>query len=471
MELKGKKIAVLGLGAVGLSLIRALAKAGAQVAGLGYENPAENARIEAELKKINVKTVFHPIAPDGLMGFDYVVMAPFGGMHLEAFEYASQHGKTALNDLDFIFPFLRGKIIGVTGTCGKSTTVAMIAAMLKNQGLKVSLVGGDTLDWGRPILDPKDYDYHLLEVGSSRLEGTQRFRPHIAVLLNIFPAHGERHGGSLVKYVEAKAKIFSSQGPEDYLVIDADAANVQELVRQKKAQGRRVQFSLSNQLDSWGVYRENEELVWAGADGERLRFSLAETKIGNFPTRAMDAMAAIAVAKLCGVEDRNIQKALVAYRPLPGRLHRVRKLDGVTFIDDSQSNNIGAAIWALNSFTKPILWIAGGDSVYGSRLNTLPRHVLGKVKQCIVIGSLAAEIADLFREKIPVVVAGDLPKAVEIANQAAEADEIVLFSPACPPDQANASAGLSRSKVFREAVKALQRTPRMLQSYRGFSRI
>lgn len=471
MELKGKKIAILGVGQVGLSLIRAAVKAGSRVTAYGNENPLINAKVSRELEVLGCGFSSEPVAKEALLGFDLVVLAPSGGMYLEAFDHAKERGVLCMNDLDFIFPYLKGKIIAVTGTCGKSTTVDLIHKMLKRQGLQVFRLGGEELDWGKPIHDRKSYDFTLLELGSTRLERTERLRPHIAVLLNIFPAHGERHEGSLLKYFEAKTKIYLRQEPTDFLVFHADAPNLQEAIKVYPAKSRLVRFSLSERVETPGVHAEKSDLVWGGSDSKEERYSLEKSKINGFPTRMLNAMAAIAVAKLCGVEADPIQEAISRFKPLPGRMTRVRKLDGVVFVDDSHANNIGATIWTLNSFSKPIIWVAGGESVWGSRLNTLPRYIRGKVKRCVVIGTLAEEMAGLFKGSLEVIAAGDLTKAVEIANQIAEPGDMVVFSPACPPDSVNVSAGLLRSEVYRNAVKSLPRTPRMMQRYQGFRRI
>lgn len=471
MEIKGKKLAVLGLSAAGISMVKALARLGAQVTAFGWEGAERNRALEQELKKLRCQVVFGEVPKDALFSFDGVVLSPNSGLYFEAFEAARERGIPAWTDVEWVIRANPAKTIAVTGSCGKTTTAGMILQMLKKQGFNAGLLGGDEHDLGAFLLQKKKLDYLVLEISSTRLKETTSLKPHIAVLLNIFPAHGERHHGSLLEYAEAKARIFENQTAEDFLVFDAHANNLHELIRQKAAKAALVRFSIESKVEPPGVYYEAPDIHAIDAGGKASKFSLSKSRARTYPTNIMNLMAATAVARLCGVQDAHIQAVIDAFRFLPGRLRTLRKLDGVLFIDDSKACNIGATIWALHSFNRPILWIVGGEMNDGARLNRLPTYALGKVKRALLVGSQTSQLAAYLQDLPNVVEVGSLRKAVELANQVAEAGDLVLFSPACPPDRFDAEAGNERGETFRKTVQGLPRTPRLNMRQGNFVRI
>jgi len=348
----------------------------------------------------------------------------------------------------------------------------LICQMLEKQGRRVLRLGGGEFDLlAGLLLEKKKYDYYVFEVSSTRLKVSSEFHPHIAVLLNIFFAHGERHHGDFMEYVETKAKIFQNQGANDYLIYDAHAENLNELVRRKEAKAKLVRFSIESRVVPPGVHFERPNIVAEDETGKTSRFPVTQSRANDYPTYIMDLMAAVAVARICGVEDGKIQETIDELKFLPGRLSSVRKLDGVLFIDDSKATNIGATIWALHSFARPILWIVGGELGEGARLARLPSYALGKVKRTLLVGSNTEQLATYLKGLDNLVQVGSLSKAVELANSIAEAGDIVLFSPACPPDRFAPEEGPERGELFKKIVKSLPRTPRINLRKSSFQRI
>lgn len=460
MELNGKKIAILGLGAVGLHWVKVLAAKGAQVVGFGFLSEGKVAEKRPEFKGIPVRFVLKEIPEDGLKGFDLVLMTSDYSPSLRAAaEWARENGIAVKNDLDFLQDYMKGKVIGVTGTCGKTSTVDLLEKMLLAQGYKVLTLGGRRFEWGQLILKPAKYDYYLLEIGSHRLKATRTFHPHIAVLLNVFPAHGERHGGSLLNYAETKAKIFANLTEQDFLVHEASAPNIQELIRRQGSQAQKVRFALESEVRPPGAYHHQGKIYWQDSKGTQEEYSL-KGRVRKFPTRVLNALAAITVAKLCGVKQQTIQQVLDEYKSLEGRLKTVREVDDITFFDDSYSSNIGATSWALYSFARPVIWIAGGRPEYGSGLNNLKTYLKGRVKLGILFGTHREKVAKLLGEIVPFHKVETLKQAVELAKELAEEGDVVLFSPACPPDEQSGELGDSRREDFIEIVKKLPSTPK-----------
>lgn len=462
MKLQNKKIAVLGMGKDGLSLVLALAKKGADVTGFGSPGN-ENQKQEAEktLKGLPGKMLWGDVPQEGLLDFDLIVYSTQSGHLNRARNFAKLKGVPVLSDLDLVSQCISGPVIGVTGTNGKTTTMSILREIFKAGGLQVSCTGGEFDEWGKRISDPKKYDYHLFELSSIRLENSENFSPYIAVLLNIFPAHGGRHRDGIVGYIEAKAKVFSRQGSEDFLVHEASAVNIRELIRSKKPKSRQVMFSLENPVEAPGVFLDKDQLVWLGLDGSRETFALARAS-QKHSAYLLNFMAALAVARLCGVESAVIQSVLESFKNLPYRLEKIRIAGGVNFINDARSTNLGATLWAISSFQRPIWLIMGGAMLPDTDFDLLRRMAKNRVKGILIVGTDKELLAEKLKGATPVVPVEDLKEAIELAYKKAEEKDVILFSPACPPDIYTQGEGTDRGETFKEIVLKLPDIPRKI---------
>ncbi|MDX1387487.1 MAG: Mur ligase family protein, partial [bacterium] len=341
------------------------------------------------------------------------------------------------------------------------TTMSILREMFKSGGFQVSCTGGEFDEWGKRITDPQKYDFHLFELSSIRLENSEGFSPHIAVLLNIFPAHGGRHRDGMMGYIEAKAKIFNNQGPDDFLVHEASAVNVRELIRAKNPPSQQVMFSLDNPVEAPGVYLEKDRLIWLGSDGSKESFSIvkAAQKDSIF---LLNFMAALAAARLCGVKPPAIQSVLENFKNLPYRLEKVRIAGGVNFVNDARSTNMGATIWAISSFQRPIWLIMGGALLPDTDFEILRRMAKNRVKGILLVGSDKESLAEKLKGSTPVIPAKDLNEAIEMAYKKAEEKDVILFSPACPPDIYTQGEGADRGEEFKEIVLKLPDIPRKI---------
>jgi len=471
MELKSKKVAVLGLSEDGISIIRGLVKRGALVSGFGTSGNEEQInKIEKSLKNIPVKLHWKSLPDDGLLNFDFIVFSTQSGKYRIPREVAKKQGVKVLSDLDLATSFMKGPLIAVTGTNGKTSTVAILREMLKKQGFNVAVTGGDFENWGERISDKKKYDFYILELSSRRLENSTQFHPHIAVLLNIFPAHSARHRGGLPAYLKAKAKVFLEQTSEDYLIHEASAVNVRELIRQSQAKARRVMFSLENPIKGPGVYKDKGQLVWTDLSDKKEVYPLAKIK-NKTPTFLLNLMAALAAAKICKVQSQNIQAVIDQYPGLPFRLEKIRNIGKLTFVDDSRATNAAATIWAISSFNRPVILIMGGALEPRVSYEGLVRMLRGRVKLVILIGSQRQALSDLLGNQVNTILANDLKGAVEMAYREAEGKEAVLFSPACPPDLFTQEDGTARGESFKKFVAELPDIPKVIPPKSPFVRI
>jgi len=470
MELKGKKVAVLGLTDDGLAMVNALSQAGARVAGFGTGTPGHVKAVEQRFQKISGQLTWKGIPEEALTSFDLIVDTPGGGNFIPSRDFAKKQGVKVLSDLDLALKFMPAPLIAVTGTNGKSTTVALIRDMLIQQGFKVVAVGGDFSSWAERLTDKKAYDYYVLEVNSRRLEISDSLHAHIAVLLNLYPAHGDRHEGGVPAYIEAKAKVFAHQTSKDFLIHEESAGNLRELLRIKSPPSTRVPFSLDSPLSSQGVYRSEKDLIYRGPSGEEESYSLAKAK-SRTPAYLMDLMSAIAAAKLCRVTPPNIQAVIDNFSGLPSRMEKIRTVGDVVFIDDSRATNIGATAWALASSSRPIIWIAGGGLVDGARLQDLPKEIKGRVKLIVLFGSDRKTLVRTLSDVAPIIEVDRLKEAVALAHQKADPKDWVIFSPFCPPDLRTQKPGRSRGSEFKKLVKDLPEAPRQIRARSQFVKI
>ena len=326
--------------------------------------------------------------------------------------------------------------------------------MLKTQGYRSAVYGGDFLRWANAIQDRNSYDYYLLELSSRRLEVSRVQRPWISILLNLYSAHSDRHPGGLQQYYEAKARIFTGQTEKDYLIHEGTATNLQELIRSKKPLPVRIPFVLNGSIPGRGVFRDRKKLILVDADGNQYFFDVSGMTNLN-PALLMDAMAAVAAASLCNVEPERIQLALNEFVPLPSRMEKIRTVNGVTYIDDSTAANWGAAIWALNGIAGPIVWIVSGAPSGDLSGLTIPSFLVEHIKLVIVSGSRRRHLLHVFQAIANVKEAVNLQEAVSIAHENATSGDTVLYSPGFPPDLISEGASRLRGEIFKKEVNNL----------------
>jgi UDP-N-acetylmuramoylalanine--D-glutamate ligase len=454
MILTGRKIAVVGLGHDGIALVKALAAEGSIVSAYGSGSDEQEKSIRVDLQSCPCQLIWQEVSQNSLLGYDYIINTPGGGLYRSAVQDAIERGAVVLSDLDLAWNFFDAPVIAVTGTSGKTTTISLLEKILKAQGYRCALYGGDFLRWANAIQDRNHYDYYLLELSSRRLEVSNIHHPWISILLNLYSAHSDRHPGSVMQYYEAKARIFAGQTETDYLIHEGTAMNLLELIRAKNPRPVRIPFVLHGSVSGQGVYRDQKKLIVIEADGTRKYFDSSEMTSLN-PALLMDAMAAVAAANLCKVEPERIQVTLKEFVPLPCRMENIRTLNGVTYIDDSTAANWGAAVWALNGIAGPIVWIVSGTPYADRSALTIPSFLIERIKLMILAGSRCHQLLTLFQGIKNIQEAIDLCEAVIIAHENATNGDTVLFSPGFPPDLIMEGASRSRGQIFKEHVNNL----------------
>ncbi len=449
MELKGKKVLVVGLGKSGLAAALFLRRRGAQVTVSDVRSAEAFAKdIPALLDEgINVEAGGH-----GLLTFrrqDLIVVSP--GVPLETPELvqAQSFGLPIIGELELAARFLKGKTIAITGSNGKTTTTTLVGEILKESG-KPTLVGGNI---GVPVValieESTDDTWSVLEVSSFQLESTQEFHPAIAVILNITPDHLDRHG-SFENYALAKERIFAAQTAEDCVVLNADNARTAASASRSKA--RVYWFSMEYPVDQ-GAWVEEGNVCFRAEKGGAFEPILPLSAIPlKGEHNVENVLAAVCASRLAGCPAEAIRRAIESFKAVEHRLEFVATLNGVDYYNDSKATNVDATAKAVAAFPGGIHLILGGKDK-NSDYTQLSDLLHQRVKSIYTIGSAAAKIESQLRGVVPIHSCETLDKAVAAASIAAHPGDIVLLAPACSSfDQFENYE--HRGRVFKELVHA-----------------
>jgi UDP-N-acetylmuramoylalanine--D-glutamate ligase len=444
MEIKGKKVLVLGLARTGRECARFLAQQGASVQVTDVRSEEELKQEMETLAALPIRYFLGGEDPDWLEGVDIIVPSPGVPAENVLLKEANRRGIKILSEIEFACRFLRAPLVAITGTNGKSTTTTLVGEMLKASGGKV-FVGGNI---GTPLIGfvGGDWEWGVVEVSSFQLEWIEEFRPRISVLLNLTEDHLDRYP-NFRAYCQAKQRIFEAQDANDIAILSRDDRLVWEM--RKRIRARVVSFGFSEVDD--GVFVAAREMIWRDGSREE-KFPLSRVKIHGVHN-VENMMAAIAAAKSAGVSASAIQKVLEDFPGLEHRLEFVREKDGVRYYNDSKGTNVGAVVKSLASFSGPVILLAGGVDK-GGDYGILRQEVRQKVRRLVLFGEAQGIIARALGDLTETVIVENLEAAVGDAFAHARAGEVVLLSPACSSfDMFRDYA--ERGQVFKSLVQAL----------------
>jgi UDP-N-acetylmuramoylalanine--D-glutamate ligase len=447
MELKGKKVLVVGLGKSGLAAALFLRRRGAQVTVSDVRSAEALANdIPSLLEEgINVEAGGH-----GLLTFrrqDLIVVSP--GVPLDTPELAQvrSFGLPVIGELELAARFLRGKTLAITGSNGKTTTTSLVGEILKAAGLP-TLVGGNI---GVPVVglieESTDETWSVLEVSSFQLETTAQFRPSIAVILNITPDHLDRHG-TFENYALAKERIFAAQKPEDFLVLNAD--NVRAAASVSRSRAAVYWFSLENPVRQ-GAWVEGGQIMYRASKDAPAETIMPLTGIPlKGEHNVENVLAAVCASRLAGASPEIIRHAVEKFRAVEHRLEYVATVNGVEFYNDSKATNVDATAKAIAAFGGGIHLILGGKDK-NSDYTQLTDLLHARVRAVYTIGAAAAKIESQLRGVVAIHSCETLERAVTTAAAAAHPGEVVLLAPACSSfDQFESYE--HRGRIFKELV-------------------
>jgi UDP-N-acetylmuramoylalanine--D-glutamate ligase len=491
MEIKGKKVTIVGLGRSGVGAANLLSELCADVT-------VTDIKTEEELKNF-LGRIIHPVRfalgghpEDVFMSADMVIVSPGVPLDILALSKARDRGVPIIGELELAYQIVsnqqsaissnpplhplekgaEGGFLAVTGTNGKSTTTALLDFMLKKSAFRTILGGnigialteeiykrlGDAENRGigevsispthRVTVSNIDVDYIVTEVSSFQLESIRDFRPKGSVILNVSPDHLDRYH-SFAEYCNAKARIFENQGEGDFLVLNADDPEavkvLSEKLKLKKEKPRIFYFSRKREVE--GIYSREGRVYCNFPDSSLLprRMTLSFHSTGQAHHSLLinaeeirikgvhnleNAMAASAMALLAGSPLDAVRDSLREFPGLEHRLEFVREIEGVRYFNDSKGTNVGAVVKSLESFSDPIILIAGGRDKAGD-FSILKGLVKERVKAIVLIGEAAEKIKRSLGDITETIMAKSMQEAVEISRSISIKGNVVLLSPAC----------------------------------------
>ncbi|PYX75264.1 MAG: UDP-N-acetylmuramoyl-L-alanine--D-glutamate ligase [Acidobacteria bacterium] len=448
MELRGKRVLVVGLGKSGVASALFLKLRGARVTVSDTKTEDElRAEIPILLDHgITVETGEH--GERTFHGQDLIVVSPGVSVDALPIVQARTSGEPIIGEIELAAQFLPGRIVAITGSNGKTTTTTLTGEILTAGGLP-TLVGGNIGTPAISLVERAKPDHIIvLEVSSFQLETIQTFRPKMAVILNITPDHLDRHR-TFAAYAGAKARIFENQQADDFAVLNADDPNCVAL-----AEGIRAHicwFSRKKEVQQ-GASVQDGRIGFRDAGGKREIMLVSEIPLKG-AHNLENVLAAICAGALMGVKPEHIRRAVQQFKAVEHRLEYVATIRGVDYYNDSKATNVDATIKALESFPANIHLILGGKDK-GSDYTVLNDLLRERVKRVYTIGAAAEKIESHIKGAAEIVPAETLDDAVRRAAAVAQAGDVVLLAPACASfDQFDNYE--HRGRVFKEVVHTL----------------
>lgn len=421
---QNKKVLVLGLALSGVNAAKLLHRLGALVTVNDYKTFEENPEAQELLEDgIRVVTGGHPIE---LLDeeFEFVVKNPGIMYNNPIVVKAIEKGIPVLTEVQLAYEVAESPIIGITGTNGKTTTTTMVADLLNGKRThgKVFSAGNIGTPASQVAQKVTEEDAIVMELSSFQLMGITTFKPHIAIITNIYSAHLDYHG-TRDEYVSAKMRLTENQTAEDYLIVNWDQPELQELAKNSKA--TIVPFSRQQRVEN-GAFIDGDSIYYMNEVVMNKKDILVpgEHNLEN-------ALAAIAVAKLMGQENEVIQEVLSTFAGVKHRTQFVTEFKGRKFYNDSKATNTLATINALNGFKQPVILLAGGLDRGNNFDELIPQ--LKNIKSLIVFGETAAKLTEAGEAAgVPKIIpVQNVEAAVSVAYDDSEAGDVILLSPAC----------------------------------------
>ncbi len=461
MELTGKKVLVIGAARSGVAAARFLARRGAVVA-LNDRKPLEEWTDAARELKSEGIGLLPGETPGWLLDqIELVVLSPGVSAKSIPVRYAERAGAEVIGEVELAARFLQGRLVGITGTNGKTTTTTLIGELLKGAELSVQ-VGGNI---GTPLVSLVEASradgWTVAELSSYQLETIADFHPTVAVVLNLMPDHMDRYE-SLTDYAAAKHRIFRNQTAGDAAILNADDEIVASWASGLRAHV--VWFSVRRELAEGLFLRGGEELVCrtsSGGGAERVLLRRDELQLRGLHN-VQNVLAALAAGLACGASPESMRQTLKNFQPVEHRLERVAEVGGVEFYNDSKATNVDAALKALEAFADApgqVVLILGGRGKHAPYAPLAPL-VAAKARALVLIGEDAARIEDELKLHAPTVVrAADMRDAVRRASALAHPGDTVLLAPACASFDMFANFE-ERGRAFKEAVREMMKDER-----------
>ena len=389
-----------------------------------------------------------------ILAADIVIKSPGIPEKAEVVRRLREQGTPIISEMEFASKYMGGaRTICITGSNGKTTTTSLIYKIMRDAGLNVAL-GGNIGESFAYQVATEEYDWYVLELSSFQLDGMYDFRADVGVLMNITPDHLDRYDYSFQNYVDSKMRIVQNQHSRSAFIYSADdEVIVAEIEKRPQMRQRLLPFAARTAVASGAgdAFLAGDEFT-ARVGKREITIDTKQMKIKGLHN-AYNAMAAALATLAAGVEEEQIVRSIYDFSPVEHRLEPAGEKDGVLWINDSKATNVDSAWYALESMTRPVVWIAGGTDK-GNDYTPLKGFAREKVKALICMGVDNTKLLREFEGVVPKVIStSSLDEAMSAARKAATEGDVVLLSPAC------ASFDLfknyeQRGKLFKEWVES-----------------
>lgn len=384
---------------------------------------------------------------------DLIVKSPGISDDLQVIQNLRKKGIKIISEIEFASWFTDAKLVGITGSNGKTTVTNMVFHILKNAGLSVSMAGNVGFSFAEQVARKSVHNY-VLELSSFQLDGIESLRPHIAILTSITPDHLDRYHHNFKEYIQAKFKLTKNQTEEDYLIYNKDDLVIVNWLKKNPVKAQLVPFTMETAVEDFSAFIEDNKI---NIKLNHNLFTMSVTDLavkGDHNTR--NAMAASTAARLLKIRKQTIRESMESFHGVEHRLEQLGKINKVTFINDSKATNVNATFYALDSMNAPTVWIVGGVDK-GNKYEDLLALVNEKVKAIVCLGIDNEKIYEAFSNCVDTITeTSSMSDAVVKAYELTEENDAVLLSPAC------ASFDLfenyeDRGRQFKIAVQSLKK--------------
>lgn len=447
---EGKKVLIFGAGISGIGAAKALLKEDADVAL--YDQKKINLQQDDKeyFASGNVQLFEEELPAEALRQFDFAVLSPGISINSQLVQGAVSCGLEVIGEVELAYLLYNGRMVGITGTNGKTTTTTLVAEMLKKLTVPSAAGGniGHSLSWLGINLE--EDSFLTAEISSFQLESIKTLKPHIATVLNITPDHIDRHG-DMQGYIETKAQIFKNQDEKDYLILNYDDEIVHAFANRCAAQ---VCFFSGKQQLNEGAFVKDGDIIFKWQGLEEKIINIDEMKIFG-AHNVENALAACACAYFAGVSFADMKEVLQTFEGVEHRIEYTRTVNDVKYYNDSKATNPESSIKALEAFPGHVVLLAGGYDKM-TDLTEFMGIIKEKTDVLILLGNAKERFASEARRMNieNIIVVDSFEEAVKKAYEVAKSPQVVLLSPACSSyDMFNNFE--ERGRYFKELVNKL----------------
>ncbi len=446
------KYAVIGAAKSGVAVAVLAKKIGHSVFLSEYKNKEKIA--EEFINKLNSNSIDVEFGghTERVLEAEVIIVSPGVPRTVPIIVEAEKKGIPVISEMEFACSQIKNPIIAVTGTNGKTTTTSLIEHIFATAGRKAIAAGNIGIPLSEYVENLEDDTVVIVEISSFQLDRTDLFQPEVAVITNITPDHLSYHG-SMQDYVETKWKIASNQNENNLLILNCDDDTLSSSKSDYLRGNPKIEYFSKNPVPM-GIGIKQEQIVfYSEKHKDEVLMTTQDLALPGIHN-AYNSMAAALAARFFEIPNEDIRDSLMTFQAVEHRLEAVRSIGNVAFINDSKATNINSTWYALQSYNTPIVWIAGGRGD-NNNYSILDEWVEKNVSHIIAIGEEKDAIFNHYCLKKPCTRCNDLNEAVTKAFEAAEKDDVILFSPACKSFDMFDSY-VQRGEVFKQIVNGLK---------------